>query len=108
MNEVFFIDLDGNVIESNEHQSHIGLAKYIVENNSELFSEYKKSGYDREDLFLLEYIGYTLGCNTVYDRFLVINREKTTKVQKSTQFGFVQEGFKYFFSDDEEKMSRRF
>ena len=56
MDEIFFVDLDGNVIENKEYSSHIGLAKYILSNNKELLEEFNNSGYEREDLFLTELV----------------------------------------------------
>ena len=106
MDEIFFVDLDGNVIENKEYSSHIGLAKYILSNNKELLEEFNNSGYEREDLFLTEYIGYTLGVNTEYERFLIINKEKTTRVQKARDFEFVKDGFSYTFTESIESKQR--
>lgn len=104
--EIFFVDLDGNVIEKEGVSSHIGLAKDIVNNDSELLETFKNSGYEREDLFLLEYIGYTLGASTEYDKFLIINRDKTTQIQKARDFEYVQQGFSYSFTESEQTKQR--
>jgi len=103
MEEVFFIDLNGNIISDDHISSHIGLSKKIVQNDEYLKEKFIESGYDKEDIFLLEYIGYTLGSGMPYNRFLIINKEKTTKKQKETQFRFVQEGYAFHFTDEETK-----
>ena len=99
MDKIFFIDLAGQIIENPEIASHIGLAIDIINKNDELKQQFSVSGYDKQDLFLVENVGYTLGSATEYDKFLIINKEKATKAQKQTAFRFVQEGYSYYFSN---------
>ena len=101
MNEVFFVDLDGKIISDDAISSHIGLAKKIVAANEELKIAFQNSDYTQEDLFLIQEIGYAEGCNELYNQFLLINREKSTKKQKDVLYGLVQEGYKYYFADEE-------
>ncbi len=103
---VFFIDSEGKVIENEEYESHIGLATFIINNNEKLKKEFEDSGYTRQDLFLIEYVGYTLGYRTQYEGRLIINKEKTTPIQKKTAFKFVQSGYKFEFTDDEKVQTR--
>ena len=105
MDRIFFIDLNGQVIENPAYESHIGLAIDILSKNEELQKAYKESGYDNQELFLVEQAGYTLGSASKYDKFLLINREKATKEQKQTAYMFVQQGYDFCFS--KEKSSSR-
>ena len=105
--KVFFIDLSGNIIENEEIESHIGLAIYILDNNEELKKQFENSNYERQDLFLINEIGYTLGYHSQYDSRLIINREKATPAKKKTEFEFVKQGYKFEFTTDE-NVKRRF
>ncbi len=103
MEEVFFIDLDGKVIESDTIASHIGLAKDIVEKDENLKQEFIESGYYKEDIFLTNYKGYILGSGMPYNRFILVNKEKTTPAQKKTALIYLEEGYRPYFTDDEKE-----
>ena len=109
MDRVFFIDLEGKILENADYASHIGLAMFLVENNEELKKIFNTTDYSinkRYGLFLVNYIGYTLGYSNEYDQRLIINKEKATKSQKQTAFEFVQSGYSYQFNIDEETKKR--
>ena len=106
MDRVFFIDLDGNIIENEQYASHIGLAIYILENNERLNKIYKSSGYNQQDLFLINHVGYIEGYSNDYQQLLIINKDKATKAQKETAFKFVQSGYSYQFSNDDYNLTR--
>ena len=109
MDRVFFIDLEGKILENADYASHIGLAMYLVENNEELKKIFNTTDYannKRYDWFLVNYLGYTLGYGNEYDKRLIINKEKATKAQKQTAFEFVQSGYSYQFNTDEEAKKR--
>lgn len=109
MDRIFFIDLDGKIIENNDYSSHIGLAIHTVENNEKLKEIFNSTDYSinkRYDLFLVNYIGYTLGYSNEYDSRLIINKEKATEAQKKTAFKFVQSGYSYQFNTAEESKTR--
>ncbi len=106
MERIFFIDLDGNIIENEEYGSHIGLAMYIIDNNENLKQAFMNSGNKKQDLFLVNDIGYILGSSSEYNRFLILNKEKTTTKQKQIAITFIRDGYEYYFSDDEKTKSR--
>ncbi len=108
MNEVFFVDLDGNILDDDNISSHIGLAKKIVGSNIRLLKEFQNSNYKREDMFLIMEKGYCAASNEYNNRFLLINKEKSTKKQKEVLYRFVQDGYSFYFTDDEEEKSKTF
>ncbi len=101
MDEVFFIDSNGKVLEDEHIESHIGLAKKIVDESEELKKEFIENGYEKEDLFLVDYKGYILGSGTNYNKFIIVNKEKTTSSQKKTALTYIEEGYHPYFTDEE-------
>ena len=61
----------------------------------------RKNGYEKEDLFLVDYKGYILGSGTNYNKFIIVNKEKTTSSQKKTALTYIEEGYHPYFTDEE-------
>ena len=97
----FFIDLDGNVIENGKIESHIGLAIFIVDNDEKLKKEFEESGYYKQDLFLIEQVGYVLGYQKEYEKQLMVNKKIFTPEQKKTAFEFYDMGYDIDYYDNE-------
>ena len=57
MEEVIFIDPNGNIIQDKEICSHIGLAKKLIDENKELKERYINDGSPKADLYLIVYEG---------------------------------------------------
>ena len=72
MDDIFFIDKDGNKIYSEEVASHIALANIIISKNASLREEYEKSkrnGYPTD--FLIFEKGYLKVSNIAYYQKIV-------------------------------------
>ena len=100
MEEVIFIDLEGNIIEYNEICSHIGLSSKLISENEILKKLFIESGYKRPDLFLINEIGYiSVSVDPNYGIRLIANSEKINSIQKEIIKNYLLDGGKISYID---------
>ena len=58
MEEVIFIDPNGNIIQYDNICSHVGVAAKLISENEELKQRYQESGCRVPNMFLMVYEGY--------------------------------------------------
>ena len=93
MEEVFFIDREGNKISIDGVLSHIGLAHKIVESSDNLKSEFNKSGKVDPIDFLISNKGYMKLSNQGYYRKCVYSSSKVSERQRAFIDYFIEEGY---------------
>ena len=101
MDDVFFIDRDGNKIYSDTIASHIGLANLILEQNNQWDEEYKKSGMNDPVDFLVLRKGYLKLSNLgPYYRRIVYSSARLTEKQRDLIEYYHEEGYDIDDLDD--------
>jgi len=94
MRDVFFVDSEGNIIYSEEIESHIGLADEIIRSDESLSEEYKKcNGCDMVD-FLIENRGYIKVSDIHFYKALEYYGPKTSYKQKKIIMAYYEQGFR--------------
>lgn len=102
MEEIIFIDLEGNIIQYKEICSHIGLAVKLITENEKLKELYNKSGYIRADLFLINEIGYmSVSVDPVFGINIVVNNDIITDIQRKILMNYGIAGAKISFLDQD-------
>lgn len=104
MEEVFFIDREGNKISMDEISSHIGLANEIVKRNKILKEDFEKSGKVDPVDFLISNKGYMKLTNQRLYRRCVYSSSKVSEKQRDFIAYFIDEGYKL---DDIEHFTER-
>lgn len=95
MDEVFFIDKDGNKIASDEIESHYGLADLILEKNEDIKAEFEKSKRKDPVDFLIFEKGYAAVSNLgSYYRVIKFSSLNTTEKQSEIIQYFHERGYK--------------
>ncbi len=100
---ISFVDLDGKIWEDPKISSHVGLidTKIFVE-RPELKEQFEASGYEQKDSFFREELGWAQVSATLGERFMIVNRDKSTKVQKTVLWeNYGQYGYKVHYSQEE-------
>ena len=82
MDEIFFVDKNGNKISSEEISSHIGLAFQIIKQEQNLECEFKSSNQKDASIFLIKEKGYMAGSKTDIRDFIVYNSLNVSEKQK--------------------------
>ena len=83
MEEVIFIDPNGNIIQYDNICSHVGVAAKLISENEELKQRYQESGCRVPNMFLMVYEGYiAVSVDPIYGMNLTVNSERLTDIQK--------------------------
>ena len=93
MEEIFFIDSEGNKISSDKIFSHVALANAILQKRKELEEEYKQSGERDPVDFLISKKGYIKISNQGYYRKCVYSSIKISEKQKNLISYYCEEGY---------------
>ena len=102
MEEVIFIDPDGNIIQYNEICSHIGLAVRLINENEELKQRYIDAGCPMANLYLIIYEGYiSVSIDPVYGMNLTANNQRITNIQREIMNNYLICGAKLSLMDEE-------
>ena len=102
MEEVIFIDPNGNIIQDKEICSHIGLAKKLIDENEELKERYINDGSPKADLYLIVYEGYlSVSVDPIYGMNLTVNTEKISDTQREIVNNYLISGAKISVVDKE-------
>lgn len=102
MEEVIFIDLEGNIIQYNEICSHVGLASKIIAENEELKEKFTNSDCKRTDLFLINEVGYiSVSVDPVFGISLIANNDKITDIQRKIMMNYGIAGAKITLLDQD-------
>ena len=104
MEEVFFIDREGNKLSVDEISSHIGLANKIVQSSDTLKKEFEKSGKVDPIDFLISNKGYMKLTNQGFYRRCVYSSSKVSERQRDFIAYFCEEGYSL---DDVEHFTER-
>ena len=93
MEEVFFIDRDGNKISNEQVESHYGLAYLILQQNKQLKEEFEKG--KRKDMvdFLTFEKGYLTVSNIGYYRKIKFSSLSITEKQRAIIEHFGEQGY---------------
>lgn len=84
MEEVIYIDLDGNIIQYKNICSHIGLALKLIDENKELKYKFINSNNPRADLFIINDIGYiSVSIDPIYGISMIANKKMLTDIQRT-------------------------
>ena len=94
MEEVFFIDRDGNKISMDQISSHIGLANEIINRNEFIKQEFEKSGKMDPIDFLVSNKGYMKLTNQGFYRRCVYSSSKVSERQRDFIEYFIEEGYR--------------
>jgi len=93
MDEVFFIDRDGNKISSDTMSSHYGLAHLILEQNENLKEEFEQSKRNDKVDFLIFEKGYLTVSNIGYYRKIKFSSLSITEKQRAIIEYFCEQGY---------------
>lgn len=106
MEEVFFIDENGNKISCENISSHIGLANLIIE-KKDLKKEFEQSGKYSPTEFLIENKGYIAISDIDTYRKVTYDSEFTSEKQKRLIQYYSEEGYDFTdFAIERRKLER--
>ncbi len=106
MEEVFFIDKDGNKISCENISSHIGLANLIIE-KKDLKKEFEQSGKNNPIEFLIENKGYIAISNSGIYRKVTYDSEFVSEKQRRCIQYYAEEGYGFTdFAIEKRKLER--
>lgn len=91
--DVFFIDKDGNKISDEHISSHIGLAYTMIEKDEELKKEFENSGERNPLIYLIINKGYMTFSEMGSYRKVVCNSRIMTEKQKDMMEAYKRSGF---------------
>ena len=92
MDDVFFLDRDGNRLHSDVIASHIGLARCIVDRNEALKEEFESTHQQDPCDFLINK-GYMKVTNMQYYRRAVYHSQKISEKQRDWLLYLSEEGY---------------
>ena len=102
MEEVIFIDSNGNIKQDRDICSHIALAMKLIENDEELKQKYQSSNIKRYDLFLIQNMGYiSVSVDSVYGIKLIVNNKCLTDTQRLIMNNYLKAGAKLTLTEPE-------
>lgn len=96
MEDIYFIDNDGNKVYSDTIKSHIGLAKMIIENNKEMQLEIQNSNVQDIVDFIVQNKGYMKVSDLGrFYKVVTFSSKRLTKKQKDILYFLAEEGYKF-------------
>lgn len=94
MDEVFFIDKDGNKLSSEDICSHIGLGNLILQKNENLREEFQRSKKRSLTEFLIVDKGYVAAGSMGEYRNITFDRNSISEKQKRLIHYYHAEGYR--------------